>query len=426
MIIGVPKEIKISENRVGITEAGVKQLVKEGHTVIIEKDAGVGSQITNEQYEKAGAKIIGTKAEVYKTADMIMKVKEPLPDEYELLRENQILYTYLHLAAEPKLTKVLCERKVKSIAYETIQLEDGSLPLLKPMSEVAGRMATQIGAFYLQKDHGGKGVLLGGVTGVKPAKVTIIGGGVVGTNAAKMAVGLGAAVTILDVNTARLEYLDDIFQGRLMTLYSNTKNIEESVRDCDLLIGGVLITGHKAPTLVSKELVSSMSKGSVVVDVAVDQGGCIETCKPTSHQHPTYDVDGVIHYCVPNMPGVVPRTSTYALTNVTLKYASQLAAMGVEDAIAKNKNLYKTPDQIKEYFTNEINSVIWATDKREQFGFSNKDYSLVFNMKDFYALIMAGGVGSRFWPISRTSKPKQFIDILGTGKTHGAREWSTS
>ncbi|NUM57897.1 MAG: alanine dehydrogenase [Bdellovibrionaceae bacterium] len=341
MIIGVPKEIKISENRVGITEAGVKQLVREGHTVIIEKEAGVGSQITNEQFEKAGAKIIDTKAEVYKKADMIMKVKEPLPDEYELLRENQILYTYLHLAAEPKLTKVLCERKVKSVAYETIQLEDGSLPLLKPMSEVAGRMATQIGAFYLQKDHGGKGVLLGGVTGVKPAKVTIIGAGVVGTNAAKMAMGLGANVTILDVNTARLEYLDDIFQGRLMTLYSNTKNIEESVRDCDLLIGGVLITGQKAPTLVSKELISSMSKGSVVVDVAVDQGGCIETCRPTSHQHPTYEVDGVIHYCVPNMPGVVPRTSTYALTNVTLKYGSMIAAMGLEEAVAKDKALRK-------------------------------------------------------------------------------------
>ncbi|MCK6598783.1 MAG: alanine dehydrogenase, partial [Bdellovibrionaceae bacterium] len=291
--------------------------------------------------EKAGAKIIDTKAEVYKKADMIMKVKEPLPDEYELLRENQILYTYLHLAAEPKLTKVLCERKVKSVAYETIQLEDGSLPLLKPMSEVAGRMATQIGAFYLQKDHGGKGVLLGGVTGVKPAKVTIIGAGVVGTNAAKMAMGLGANVTILDVNTARLEYLDDIFQGRLMTLYSNTKNIEESVRDCDLLIGGVLITGQKAPTLVSKELISSMSKGSVVVDVAVDQGGCIETCRPTSHQHPTYEVDGVIHYCVPNMPGVVPRTSTYALTNVTLKYGSMIAAMGLEEAVAKDKALRK-------------------------------------------------------------------------------------
>ncbi|MFN3454654.1 MAG: alanine dehydrogenase [Pseudobdellovibrio sp.] len=341
MIIGVPKEIKISENRVGMTEAGAKQLVLEGHTVIVEKDAGVGSGISNEQYEKAGAKIIDTKKEVYAKADMIMKVKEPLPDEYELMKENQILYTYLHLAAEPKLTKVLVERKVKAIAYETIQLDNGSLPLLTPMSEVAGRMATQIGAFYLQKDHGGKGILMGGVTGVKPAKVTIIGGGVVGTNAAKMAVGLGAQVTILDVSTARLEYLDDIFQGRCQTLFSNAKNIEESVIESDLVVGGVLITGHKAPTLVTKQMVSSMKKGSVVVDVAVDQGGCIETCRPTSHQNPTYEVDGVIHYCVPNMPGVVPRTSTYALTNVTLKYGSMLAAMGVEDAVAKNKHLLK-------------------------------------------------------------------------------------
>lgn len=341
MIIGVPKEIKISENRVGMTEAGVRQLVKEGHTLYVEKDAGVGSGITNDQYLKAGAQLLDTKKEVYAKADMIVKVKEPLPDEYELMRENQILYTYLHLAAEPKLTKVLCERKVKAIAYETIQPADGTLPLLTPMSEVAGRMATQIGAFYLQKDHGGKGVLLGGVTGVMPARVTIIGGGVVGTNAAKMAVGLGAAVTVLDVNTKRLEYLDDIFQGRCMTLFSNVKNIEEAVRGCDLLVGGVLITGHKAPTLVTKDMVSTMSKGSVVVDVAVDQGGCIETCRPTSHQNPTYEVDGVIHYCVPNMPGVVPRTSTYALTNVTLKYASMLAAMGVEDAIAKDKALAK-------------------------------------------------------------------------------------
>jgi alanine dehydrogenase len=330
MIIGVPKEIKISENRVGMTEAGAKQLVKEGHTIYVEKDAGVGSGITNDQYERAGAKIFETKKEIYAKADMIMKVKEPLPDEYELLRENQILYTYLHLAAEPRLTKVLCERKVKAVAYETIQNDDGSLPLLIPMSEVAGRMATQIGAFYLQRDHGGKGILLGGVTGVRPAKVTIVGGGIVGTNAAKMAMGLGANVTVLDVNTKRLEYLDDIFQGRCMTLFSNTKNIEESVVDSDLLVGGVLITGQKAPTLVSKDMVSSMSRGSVVVDVAVDQGGCIETCRPTSHLTPTYEVDGVIHYCVPNMPGVVPRTSTYALTNVTLKYASMLAALGVE------------------------------------------------------------------------------------------------
>lgn len=353
MIVGVPKEIKISENRVGMTEAGVRQLVKEGHTLYVEKDAGIGSGISNQQYEKVGAKILDTKAEVYAKSDMIVKVKEPLPAEYELMRENQIIYTYLHLAAEPTLTKVLCERKVKAVAYETIQKEDGSLPLLVPMSEVAGRMATQVGAFYLQKDHGGKGILLGGVTGVNRGKVTVIGGGVVGTNAAKMAVGLGAEVTILDVNLSRLEYLDDIFQGRVRTLYSNALNIEQSVIESDLLIGGVLITGHKAPTLVSKQMVSQMQKGSVVVDVAVDQGGCIETCKPTSHQNPTYEVDGVIHYCVPNMPGVVSRTSTYALTNTTLKYASMLAAMGVEEAIAKDKALYKGLNVYKGHVTYE-------------------------------------------------------------------------
>lgn len=341
MIIGVPKEIKISENRVGLTESGVKQLVKEGHSVYVENDAGVGSGITNEQYEQAGAKILPTKKEVYAKADMIVKVKEPLPDEYDLMKENQILYTYLHLAAEPKLTKVLCDRKVKAVAYETIQYADGSLPLLTPMSEVAGRMATQIGAYYLQKDHGGKGILLGGVTGVARGRVAVIGGGIVGVNAAKMAVGLGAEVTILDVNRARLEYLDHIFQGRISTLYSNPGNIEKCVADCDLLIGAVLITGHKAPTLVSKSMVTSMGAGAVVVDVAVDQGGCIETCKPTSHTNPTYEVDGVIHYCVPNMPGVVARTSTYALTSATIRYASMLAAMGVEDAIAKDPALFK-------------------------------------------------------------------------------------
>jgi alanine dehydrogenase len=340
MIIGIPKEIKISENRVGMTEAGVLQLVKEGNTVYVEKDAGVGSGISNEAYVQVGAKILDTKKEVYQKAQMIVKVKEPLADEYELLQENQILYTYLHLAAEPKLTKVLCDRKVKAIAYETIQNPDGSLPLLLPMSEVAGKMATQIGAFYLQKDHGGKGMLLGGVTGVHRANVTIIGGGVVGTNAAKVAVGMGANVTMLDVNSSRLEYLDDIFQGRITTLYSNLKNIEDCVEKSDLLVGAVLVTGHKAPMLVSRKMVQNMSKGSVVVDVAVDQGGCIETCKPTSHQNPTFEIDGVIHYCVPNMPGVVSRTSTYALTNATFKYASILAQMGVEDAIAKYKPLY--------------------------------------------------------------------------------------
>lgn len=341
MIIGVPKEIKISENRVGLTEAGAKQLVTEGHTVYVENDAGVGSGITNADYERAGAKILPTKKDVYAKADMIVKVKEPLPDEYDLMKENQILYTYLHLAAEPKLTKVLCERKVKSVAYETIQLPDGSLPLLTPMSEVAGRMATQVGAYYLQKDHGGKGILLGGVTGVQRGKVAIIGGGIVGVNAAKMAVGLGAEVTILDVNRARLEYLDHIFGGRISTLYSNVGNIEKTVAECDLLVGAVLITGAKAPMLVSKKMVQTMAPGSVVVDVAVDQGGCIETCRPTSHTNPTYEVDGVIHYCVPNMPGVVARTSTYALTSATIKYASMLAAMGVEDAIAKDSSLFK-------------------------------------------------------------------------------------
>lgn len=353
MIIGVPKEIKISESRVGLTEAGVLQLVKEGHTVYVEKDAGVGSRIDNDAYIAAGAKILDSAKDIYAKADMIMKVKEPLPDEYDLLRENQILYTYLHLAAEPKLTKVLCERKVKAVAYETIQLEDGSLPLLTPMSEVAGRMATQIGAFYLQKDHGGKGILLGGVTGVKRGKVTIIGGGVVGINAAKMAVGLGAEVTVLDVNHRRLEYLDDVFQGRLTTLHSNEQNIAASVVDSDLVIGGVLVTGWKAPVLVTKAMIAKMQPGSVVVDVAVDQGGCIETCRPTSHQSPTYDVNGVIHYCVPNMPGVVARTSTYALTNATFKYGSMLARIGVEDAIAKDKALFQGLNVYGGYVTYE-------------------------------------------------------------------------
>ncbi len=340
MIIGVPKEIKISENRVGLTDAGVKQLSIEGHTVLVEAGAGLGCQISDEQYAKAGAKMIASARELFSKSDMIIKVKEPLPDEYDLLREGQILYTYLHLAAEPKLTRALCERKVKAIAYETIQDADGSLPLLTPMSEVAGRMATQIGAYYLQKDHGGKGILLGGVPGVKRGRVTIIGGGVVGTNAAKMAIGLGAEVHILDVNRARLEYLDDIFQGRITTLYSNSQNIEDSVVRSDVVVGAVLLAGRKAPHLVTRPMISAMTPGSVVVDVAVDQGGCIETCRATTHQNPTYEVDGVIHYCVANMPGVVARTSTYALTNATFRYASMLARMGVEEAIARDQALY--------------------------------------------------------------------------------------
>ncbi|MGH1467883.1 MAG: alanine dehydrogenase [Bdellovibrionales bacterium] len=335
MIVGIPKEIKISENRVGMTEAGVLQLVRDGHTVYVEKDAGLGSQITNEDYVKSGAKILDTKAEVYSKADMIVKVKEPLPDEYGLMKENQIIYTYLHLAAEPELTKALVEKKVKAVAYETIEDKNGGLPLLMPMSAVAGRMATQVGAYYLQRDHGGKGILLGGVSGVHPGKVTIIGGGIVGINAAKMAMGLGAEVTILDVNQNRLEYLDDIFEGRIRTLHSNIKNIEESVLRSDLVIGAVLVAGRKAPMLVTKDMVERMSKGSVIVDVAVDQGGCIETCKPTSHVEPTFEVNGVIHYCVPNMPGVVSRTSTYALTNSTLHYATRIANLGLEEALVE-------------------------------------------------------------------------------------------
>jgi alanine dehydrogenase len=341
MMIGVPKEIKTSENRVGLVESGVKALVREGHKVIVEKDAGLGSGITNEAYERAGAQIIDTKKDVYAKADMIIKVKEPLPEEYPMLREDQILYTYLHLAPEPVLTKALLDRKVKGVAYETIQLDDGSLPLLVPMSEVAGRMATQVGASYLQKDRGGKGVLLGGVPGVERGRVTILGGGVAGINAAKMAVGLGAQVTMLDVNHKRLEYLDDIFAGKIQTLFSNITNIEKVVPKTDLLIGAVLLPGAKAPHLVTREMIRQMEKGSVIVDIAVDQGGCIETCRPTSHKEPTFVEEGVIHYCVPNMPGVFSRTSTYALTNVTLKYALMLANLGVEEACARDKALYK-------------------------------------------------------------------------------------
>lgn len=341
MIIGVPKEIKISENRVGMTEAGVKQMVNEGHQVFVQKGAGLGSGISDQAYKEAGATLLDTANEVWEKAEMIVKVKEPLPQEYELMKKDLILFTYLHLAAEPELTKALCDKKVKAIAYETIEKPDGSLPLLTPMSEVAGRMATQVGAFYLQKDKGGKGILLGGVTGTHRAKVTIMGGGVVGTNAAKMAVGLGADVTILDVNHKRMEYLDDIFDGRVTTLYSNINNIEECVKRSDLLIGAVLLPGKKAPHLVTEEMVRKMQPGSVVVDVAVDQGGCIATCRPTNHEQPTFDIDGVIHYCVPNMPGVVARTSTYALTNLTLPYASKIAKMGVEEAVQADRELLK-------------------------------------------------------------------------------------
>jgi alanine dehydrogenase len=341
MIVGVPKEIKNNENRVGLVPSGVKALKQHGHSVLVETHAGHGIGISDEEYRKAGATIIESAKEVFAKAEMIVKVKEPLPEEYNLLREGQILYTYLHLAPAPQLTKALMERKVSAIAYETIQPEDGSLPLLTPMSEVAGRMSTQIGANLLEKANGGKGVLLGGVPGVPRAKVTIIGGGISGVNAARIAAGMNAQVSILDISPKRLEYLDHIFGNSIQTLFSNSENIEKAVQEADLVIGAVLIPGAKAPKLVSKELVSEMSPGSVIVDIAIDQGGCIETIKPTSHDVPTYTVDGVIHYAVPNMPGAVARTSTYALTNVTLKYALMLADIGFKEAISKDQALFK-------------------------------------------------------------------------------------
>jgi alanine dehydrogenase len=341
MIIGVPKEIKNKENRVGMVIAGVRALTSSGHKVLVQKYAGIGAGIADEDYRKAGATILETAKEIYEKSEMIMKVKEPLAEEIPLLREGQILYTYLHLAADERLTKALMERKIVGIAYETIQAPDGSLPLLVPMSAVAGRMATQIGASYLQHDHGGKGMLLGGVTGVDRAKVVVLGGGVVGVNSIKMAVGLGAHVTVLDTNLHRLDYLSDIFRNEITTLYSNSEQVEKAVVNADLVIGAVLVTGAKAPKLVTRDMVSRMQPGGVIVDVAVDQGGSVETSRPTSHEHPTYAVDGVIHYAVPNMPGAVPRTSTYALTNVTLKYATMIANLGWRDAVSKDAALFK-------------------------------------------------------------------------------------
>lgn len=341
MIVGVPKEIKKHEYRVGITPGGVKELVKKNHRVLIQNGAGVGSGISDEEYQVAGATIRRTAKEIYEEAEMIMKVKEPVPEEYDLLRENQILYTYLHLAPAPDLTKALLRRRVIGIAYETIQLEDGSLPLLSPMSEIAGRMAVQVGAHYLQKENGGHGVLLGGVPGVSPGHVTILGGGTVGTNAAKIALGMGARVTILDVNLERLRYLDDIFGGRVTTLMSDVDTIEQNILSADLVIGAVLIPGARAPRLVTKHMVSRMKEGTVIVDVAVDQGGCIETIHPTYHDNPTYRIDGVIHYGVANMPGAVARTSTFALTNATLPYALKISDLGWKRASQTDASLLK-------------------------------------------------------------------------------------
>jgi alanine dehydrogenase len=347
MKIAVPKEIKNNENRVGLTPAGARQLVQDGHEVFVQKNAGMGIGITDEEYIKAGAKILPTLEECFATGEMIIKVKEPQPNEIALLKPHHILYTYLHLAADKPQTEGLMKSGATCIAYETIQLEDGSLPLLVPMSEVAGRMSVQVGATYLQLDKGGKGILLGGVPGVRRAKVTIIGCGIAGTNAAQMAVGMGADVTLVDLSTKRLAELDHLFENKVHTIFSNSQNIEESVINSDLVIGAVLVPGAKAPKLVTRDMISKMGKGSVVVDIAVDQGGCIETCKATTHENPTFVVDGVVHYCVANMPGAVARTSTFALTNVTLKYARMLARDGVDRSIMKDKplrlgvNIYK-------------------------------------------------------------------------------------
>ncbi len=347
MIVGVPREIKEEEYRVGIVPAGVRALTAHGHTVLIESAAGEGCRITDGQYEQAGATVVASAGEVYDRAELIMKVKEPQEQEYELLKEGQILYAYLHLAPAAELTAALVKRKVIGVAYETIQLPDGSLPLLIPMSEIAGRMAVQVGAHFLEKTQGGRGVLLGGVPGVSRGRVTVIGGGTVGCAATKIAVGLGAEVRVVDANLQRLMYLDDVFGSRVTTLMSNYDNIFYSVIDSHLVIGSVLLPGARAPKLVDEAMIASMKSGSVVVDVAIDQGGCLETSRPTSHKHPVFVVDEVLHYCVPNMPGAVPRTSTFALTNATLPYALKLADNGFpaaitnDPALARGVNLYK-------------------------------------------------------------------------------------
>jgi len=332
MKIAVPKEIKNNENRVGLVPSGVRQLTEDGNEVFVQKSAGEGIGISDAEYIAVGATIVDTLEDAYAAGELIVKVKEPQANEIKLLNKNHILYTYLHLAADKELTTGLMESGTTCVAYETIQAKDGSLPLLTPMSEVAGRMATQVGAAYLQNDHKGKGILLGGVPGVRRSRVTVIGCGVAGTNAIKMAMGLGASVTAIDLSTKRLADLDDLFENRLTTLFSTAQTIEESVIKSDLVIGAVLVPGAKAPKLVTKKMISKMEKGSVVVDIAVDQGGCIETCHPTTHENPTFDVDGVTHYCVANMPGAVARTSTYALTNVTLRYARLIASEGLLNA----------------------------------------------------------------------------------------------
>ncbi|MDP8908855.1 MAG: alanine dehydrogenase [Chloroflexota bacterium] len=339
MIVGVPKEVKDRENRISTTPGGAQEYVAHGHRVLVERGAGEGSGFSDDEYRRAGAELVDTPTDVYGRAEMIVKVKEPVAAEYELLQPGQLLFTYLHLAADEPLTRTLIERRIQAVAYETVQTADGHLPLLTPMSEVAGRMSVQIGAHLLERTHGGRGVLLGGVPGVPGAEVVIVGGGVVGTNAAQMALGMGANVTVIDLSVDRLRYLDQVLHGRIHTLASTRHNVAAAVRSADLVIGAVLIPGARAPRLVTREMVATMRPGSVLVDVAIDQGGCFETARPTSHSDPTYQVDGVTHYCVTNMPGAVPRTSTLALSNVTLRYGLALADEGLDAAVRRDPAL---------------------------------------------------------------------------------------
>jgi alanine dehydrogenase len=336
MIIGVPREIKDNESRVGVTPAGVKSLAEAGHKILVETQAGAQSGFPDDEYQNAGAEIAGDAGYVWGKSEMVVKVKEPIEPEYPYFREGLVLFTYLHLAPLPGLTSKLLDSKVIGIAYETVRDRQGTLPLLMPMSEVAGRMSVQVGASYLERERGGRGILLGGVPGVPPAQVCILGGGVVGTNAARIALGFGAKTTLIDVNLNRLRELDDIFNGRLYTLASNSYNVEQATREADLVIGGVLIPGATAPKIVTRAMVSRMKKGAVIVDVAIDQGGCIETARPTSHSNPSFTVDGVVHYCVTNMPGAVPHTSTLALTNSTFPYVMRIANKGVREALKQD------------------------------------------------------------------------------------------
>jgi len=339
MVIGVPKEVKDHESRVGVTPAGVKALVESGHKVLVETHAGTLSAFTDDEYQAAGAEIVGSAYDVWRLSGMVVKVKEPVEKEYKHFREGLVLFTYLHLAPLNDLTQALLDSKVTGIAYETVRDRANTLPLLTPMSEVAGRMSVQVGATYLEKEHGGRGVLLGGVPGTPPGHVCIIGGGIVGTNAAKIALGMGARVTLVDLNLNRLREIDDIFGGRVHTLASNSYNVARAVADADLVIGGVLIPGAAAPKIVTREMVAGMKKGAVIVDVAIDQGGCIETARPTTHTNPSFEVDGVVHYCVTNMPAAVPYTSTLALTNATFPYLLKLARLGAEAAIREDNGI---------------------------------------------------------------------------------------